>query len=76
MVKVSVAELEQMLTLLKKTSHDVHVLVREDGLGLHVQFQNVDNQLTNVQLYDESTKLYAKVTSSENLGQTLARLKK
>jgi hypothetical protein len=76
MVKISVAELEQTLNLINKTSHDVHILVREDGHGLSIQFQNVDNQLTNVQLYDESTKLFAKVTSSENLGQTLARLKK
>jgi hypothetical protein len=76
MVKVTVAELEQLLTLIKKTSQDVHVLVREDGMGLSIQFQNVENQITNVQIYDENSKMFAKVTSSETLGQTLAKLKK
>lgn len=76
MVKVSVQELEQALTLIKRTSHDVHVLVREDGIGLSLQFQNADNQITNIQLYGEESKMFAKVTSSETLGQTLAKLKK
>lgn len=74
MVKVSIAELEQAITLIRKTSYDVHVVVREDGVGLSIQYQNADNQITNIQLYDEEQRLFAKVTSSETLGQSLAKL--
>lgn len=76
MVKVSVQELEQALALIKKTSLDVYVLVREDGPRLNIQFQSVDSQITNIHIYGEDSKMFAKVTSSESLTHTLAKLKK
>lgn len=76
MIKLSVAELEQALSLMKRTSHDMHVIVREDAGALHIQFQNADNQMTNITIYDESMRIFAKVTASESLTQTLGRLKK
>ena len=76
MVKISVAELESALTLLKKTSQDVYVVVREDGHGLNIQFQNVDGQMTHVMIYTEEMRSFAKVSTTENLGQMLGRLKK
>lgn len=76
MVKVAVSELEQLLALLKKTSHDMHVLIKEENTSLVVQFQNADNQISTVTIYDEDMRIFAKVTASESLAQTLARLKK
>ena len=75
MIKISVSELEQLLTLIKRTSQDVHVVLREDAQCLNIQFQNIDNQITNVSLYDEGTQLFARVTATENLTQVLGRLK-
>ena len=76
MIKIAVAELEQALKLIKCTSHDMHVIVREDAGGMHIQFQNVDNQMTNITIYDESMRSFAKVSATENLSQVLGRLKK
>lgn len=76
MIKIAVAELEQALQLIKRTSHDMHIIVREDAGGMHIQFQNVDNQMTSVTIYDESMRSFAKVSATENLLQVLGRLKK
>lgn len=76
MIKLSIAELEQALSLIKATSHDVQLVVREDASSLNIQFQNVEGQITTITLFDEGTRLFAKVTASENLLQTLTRLKK
>jgi hypothetical protein len=76
MIKIAVAELEQALQLIKSTSHDMHIIVREDAGGLHVQFQNVDNQMSVITIYDENMRSFAKVSATENLGQVLTRLKK
>lgn len=75
MIKIAVSELEQALQLIKSTSHDMHVVVRESADALHIQFQNVDNQMTSIAIYDEGTRSFAKVSSTENLGQLLARKK-
>lgn len=76
MLKISVEELKQLITLLTKTSTDIHVLLRIDGPILYVQFQNAEGQISTAQLYDESSGLYAKLTATESLLQTLTRLKK
>lgn len=76
MVKISVSELEQALQLLKSTSHDMHVMVRDDGHALNLQAQNVDGQLIHIAIYDESMRSFAKVSTTENLNQVLGRLKK
>jgi hypothetical protein len=72
MIKVAVSDLEQLLTLLKKTSTDLHVTVREDGPQLTVQFQNADGQLTAVQIFDEGQRTFAKVTATEPLSHLIA----
>lgn len=76
MVKIAVSELEQALLLIKSTTHDMHLIVREDGHALHIQFQNVDGQLTSVSIYDESMRSFAKVSTTESLGPVIQRLKK
>lgn len=76
MVKIAVSELEQALKLLKSTSTDVHITVREDAHALHIQFQNVDNQMATISIYDEGMRSFAKVSATENLVQVIARLKK
>lgn len=76
MVKIAVSELEQALQLLKNTSHDMHVLVRDDGHALQLQFQNVDGQMNHISIYDESMRSFAKVSMTENLNQVIARTKK
>lgn len=76
MVKVSVSELEQLLTLIKSTSRDLHVMVHSEPACLKITFENADSQISTVSLYDESTALYAKVSGSEPLAYALNRLKK
>lgn len=76
MIKIAVAELEQAIQLLKSTSHDMHVILREDAGGVHIQFQNVDNQISVITIYDEGMRSFAKVSATENLVQVLGRLKK
>lgn len=73
MVKIAVSELEQALQLIKATSHDMHVMVRDDGHALNLQVQNVDGQLTHIAIYDESMRSFAKVSTTENLGQVISR---
>lgn len=73
MIKVSIAELNQALEIFKKTSQDVHILVREEGDQLTLQFQNVDGQLTSIKLYDESTRSFAKIQTIENLAHFASR---
>jgi hypothetical protein len=73
---VSVSELEQMLQLIKRTSQDMYVLVKEEGPALIVQFQNIDNQISTITIYDEDMRVFAKVMASEPLAQTLSKLKK
>lgn len=75
MAKVSIKEIEQALTLIKKSSTDVHILVREDADQIRFQFSTVDGQISTIKLYDESTRSFAKVETTENLGQVLNRLK-
>jgi hypothetical protein len=75
MIKLPVAELKQLVTLLERTSNDMHVVVREDGPCLTVQFQNADGQLSSVQLFDEGQRTYAKLTATEGLAVALNRLK-
>lgn len=75
MVKISVSELEQLLKLIKASSHDMHLIAKEEHGTLQFQFQNIEGQMSSATLYDESTKLYAKLQSSEALSVALNRLK-
>lgn len=73
MIKISVYELEQALSLIKKTSTDMHVIVRDDSHALAIQFQTIDGQISTINIYDESVRLFAKVSATENLSQVLHR---
>ena len=73
MVKISLAELQQVLDLAKKTSTDVHCLVVEDHEQLRIQFQSVDGPMVSISLYDEAQRSFAKVTTTENLQHVLKR---
>lgn len=75
MVKVAVADLENALTLLKKTSTDMHVLVREDGPMLCIQFSNADGHFNTLKLYDEEMRIQASVTADRALNQLVFELK-
>lgn len=75
MIKISVAELQQLLKLVERTSQDMHLIVREEGPTLTVQFQNVEGQISTVKIYDEAQQTYAKVSSTEQLSITVGRLK-
>jgi hypothetical protein len=72
MVKISVAELEQAIALLKKTSTDMHVLCFEDhSQCLNLQYTSVDGQNVRIEIWHEETRNFAKVHSSERLAEVL-----
>ena len=76
-MKIAVSELEQMLTLLKKTSTDMHLSVRTASSdSVMFSYTTVDGEHVQVELWNESTRNFAKVTSSERLGTVLGRYKK
>lgn len=67
MIKIHTVELKQLVSYLDKTSNDAYLLLSQVDGKLFVQFQNADGQIVEVTLFDESTQLFAKVTSSERL---------
>lgn len=76
MVKISVAELEQALQLIKKSSTDMHIVCFEDhGQCLNLSFVSVDNQNMRIEIWHEDTRNFARVHSSERLAE-LVRAKK
>lgn len=77
MVKISVADLKMAIQLIEKCSTDMHIAVRvshSDAISL--SFMSVDGQHMSVELWNESTANFAKVHSSERLGEVLQRYKK
>ncbi len=67
-VKISVAELEQALQLLKATSADMQVSVRLASTeSIALTYSNIEGQLVSIEIYDEATRCYAKVHSTEQL---------
>jgi hypothetical protein len=67
LIKIHTVELKQLVSYLDKTSNDAYLLLSQVDGKLFVQFQNADGQIVEVTLFDESTQLFAKVTSSERL---------
>lgn len=77
MLKISVSELEQALQLLKKRSTDVHCNIRQSSPeSMTISFSSVDGELITVELWTEATRNFAKVHSTERLGEVLGRSKK
>lgn len=77
MVKISLAELEQAIQLIKRTSTDMHISVRQSqSEAIALGFMNVDGQLVTIELWDESTRNFAKVHSTERLGEVLGKVRK
>jgi len=66
-IKIHTNELKQVVTYLDKHSNDAYLLLSQVDGKLFVQCSNADGQLVEIVLFDESTQLFAKVTSSERL---------
>ena len=75
MVKISLADLTDALALIKATSHDMMLIVRQEPDMLSLSFQSSDGPLTTVTIFDESTKSVAKVTATESLKHVITRNK-
>jgi hypothetical protein len=75
-LKINVTELEQAIALLKKRSTDVHCTIRQASPeSLTISFTSVDGELITVEIWTESTRNFAKVSSTERLGEVLKRSK-
>lgn len=75
MLKLSIAELEQAIKLIRKTSHDYHVTVLAEPSQVRITFQSVDNEVCNITIYDEDTKTQARYTASVSLAHEASRRK-
>lgn len=75
MIKISLADLSDALQLIKATSHDMMLVVRQESDILTISYQSSDGPLNSIQIFDESTHAVAKVTATESLKQVITRNK-
>lgn len=75
MLKLSKAELEAALKLIAKTSHDYHITLSAEPQHLRITFLSADNEVCHICIFDEETKVAAKITSTTTLTAETARRK-
>lgn len=71
MLKLSLAELEQFIQLVKLRSQDLHVGIHVQHESVRLTFADVDGALVTAELWSEQTRNFAKVSRTERLTESI-----
>lgn len=73
-MRISIADLQALLDYMKRRSTDIALNVNIDGSECTVSFGDVDGQIITATLYSLESARMARVTSTEQLIQSLRKL--
>lgn len=75
MLKLSLAELEQAIKLIRRTSNDYHALISFEPGYARITYSSADNEVCTISIYDEDSKVQAKLSTAVSLASEVARRK-
>lgn len=75
MLKLSLAELEAAIKLIRKTSNDYHVMISCEPGYARITYASADNEVCTISVFDEDSKVQAKLSTVVSLASEVARKK-